>query len=102
MPANTRPAPIASLSSTTAQVSTGVWSRVTLGDRLGRRTAVTLWVAATIASGLYLGWSFIVAAGFASVVLGFLPCAAMCAVGLCAGFGGRKCSSGKNPDGSQR
>ena len=42
------------------------------------------------AAGLFFGWNWIVAAGFASIVLGVLPCLAMCALGVCASRMGRK------------
>ena len=69
-----------------------LWQILSLGDRLGRRTAVGVWLAAAIGLGLFLGWSWVVAAGLSSIVLGLLPCAAMCALGLCGGSSGRKCS----------
>ncbi len=69
-----------------------LWQMLTLDDRLGRRTAVVAWLAAAIGLGLYTGWGWIVAAGLSSLVLAVLPCAAMCALGLCGGFSGRKCS----------
>ncbi len=102
MTANIHPTPIDDSANAAARTTPGAWHFLTLGGRLGRRAAVVLWVAATIGLGLYLGWSFIVAAGLASLVLGFLPCAAMCALGLCSGSRAEKCSSGKNIDGSRR
>lgn len=74
-----------------APFASRVWQILTLGDRLGRRIAVVIWLTAAIASGLFLGWGWLVAAGLSSIVLGLLPCAAMCALGLCAGSG-KKCS----------
>ncbi len=68
------------------------WQILTLGGRLGQRAAVVIWLAAAIASGLFLGWGWLVAAGLSSLVLGLLPCAAMCALGLCAGSSGKKYS----------
>jgi hypothetical protein len=68
------------------------WRVLTLGERLGRRSAIVLWLAALVAVGLLAGWPWIAAAGLASGVLAFLPCAAMCALGLCAGDKGKKCS----------
>src|SRR6266567_4463455 len=65
---------------------------LTLGDRLGRRTAVVIWIAAAIGLGLLAGWGWIVAAGLSSTVLALLPCAAICALGRCAGSSGKKCS----------
>ena len=99
---DTRRTPIEESRSAAAPLAPRVWSFLTLGERLGRRAAVVMWLAAAIGLALFLGWGFIVAAGLASIVLGFLPCAAMCALGLCAGSGGKKCSSGKNVDGSAR
>lgn len=69
-----------------------LWRILRLGDRLGWRTAVVVWLAVAIGSGLFLGWSWVVAAGLSSIVLGLLPCAAMCALGLCGGSSGKKCS----------
>lgn len=43
-----------------------------------------LGVAATVvAAGLVFNWNWLVAAGLAPLVLMILPCAAMCALGLC-------------------
>ena len=46
--------------------------------------------ALTIGSGLALNWGSLVAVGAAPLILGILPCAAMCAVGLCMPMGGPK------------
>lgn len=99
---DTRSAPIDGYPSAAAPISPRIWHVLTLGDRLGRRTAVVLSLAAAIGLGLFLGWSYVVAAGLASLVLGVLPCAAMCALGLCASAGGKKCSHDKNIDGGPR
>jgi hypothetical protein len=40
-----------------------------------------------IAGGLALTWSWLVAASLAPVVLALLPCAAVCALGLCMNHG---------------
>ena len=77
---------------TSTPFASRVWQILTLGERLGRRAAVVVWLAAAIASGLFLGWGWLVAAGLSSIVLGLLPCAAMCALGLCAGSSGKNCS----------
>lgn len=68
------------------------WQILSLGDRLGLRTVIVLWLAVAIGSGLFLGWSWVAAAGLSSIVLAILPCAAMCALGLCGGSSGKKCS----------
>ena len=49
-------------------------------------------IAATvIGGGLALNWGGLVAIGAAPLILGILPCAAMCALGLCMPMGrGRK------------
>lgn len=45
----------------------------------------------TLALAAGLNWSWLVAAGIAPILLGILPCAAMCALGLCMpGMMGRK------------
>ena len=56
----------------------------TFGERFDRRT-VTIAVA-LVGTGLatYLGWDWLAAAGLTSLIIGLLPCAAMCGLGLCA------------------
>jgi hypothetical protein len=39
---------------------------------------------------LFFGWNWLVAAGLASIVVGILPCLAMCALGLCMNRMGKK------------
>jgi|SRR5882724_12543096 len=48
----------------------------------GRRGLIAL-AAAALILGTILGWSWLVAVGVAPLLLGLLPCAAMCALGLC-------------------
>ncbi len=46
-----------------------------------------VWVfagGAAALAGLLLNWNWLTAAGLAPIILGILPCAAMCALGLCA------------------
>ncbi len=38
---------------------------------------------AIIGAGLALGWNWVVATGFAPLLLAVAPCAAMCALGVC-------------------
>ena len=54
----------------------------------GWRGLAVLGVAG-VAAGLWLGWSSLVAAGLAPLLLGVLPCIAMCALGLCMRRGGQ-------------
>ncbi|GGG52463.1 hypothetical protein GCM10010964_44520 [Caldovatus sediminis] len=49
-----------------------------------------LGAAGALAAG---GWSWLVAAGVAPVLLGALPCLAMCALGLCMGRMGSGCAA---------
>ena len=55
-------------------------------------------IMAILALGMYLNWGWFVALGLAPLVLGVLPCAAMCALGLCMGHGGKSSCSTKNQD----
>jgi hypothetical protein len=48
----------------------------------GRRRLVALAVLVA-AAGIASGWSWLVAVGVAPILLSLLPCAAMCALGLC-------------------
>ena len=72
---------------------------ITLGGRLSRRTLLIATAATGMAAGLFLGWNSLVAAGLAPIILALLPCAAMCALGLCASRLGQKnaCSSAEEP-----
>ncbi|MEP7058965.1 MAG: hypothetical protein ABI809_14465 [Caldimonas sp.] len=48
-----------------------------------------------VGTALYFGWDRLAAAGVASLIVGFLPCAVMCGLGLCASrFIGRGGASG--------
>jgi hypothetical protein len=58
--------------------------------RPSRRAAIVTLAVAGAAAGLFFGWGWVVAAGLSSVVLGLLPCAAMCAAGLCMNRLGQK------------
>jgi hypothetical protein len=63
----------------------------------GRNGVIVLLVLA-IVSGAALSWSWLVAVGIAPLLLAFAPCAAMCALGLCANkMAGRSCSTETNP-----
>lgn len=42
------------------------------------------------AGALFFGWNWLVAAGFGSLIVGVLPCLAMCALGICASRMGKK------------
>lgn len=50
--------------------------------RLGKRGLIVLG-SAVIVGGLALNWSWLVAIGLAPLLLTILPCAVMCALGVC-------------------
>jgi hypothetical protein len=59
----------------------------------GRRAIVVL-AATMIIAGLALSWNWLTAVGLAPLLIGVLPCVAMCALGLCMSrMTGRSCSS---------
>src|SRR5260370_32949770 len=60
--------------------------------RAAAGTGRGLLAIATVAvvAGLWLNWGWLVAVGVAPLILAFLPCAAMCALGLCMMQMGRK------------
>jgi len=58
----------------------------------GKRGLIVLAVGAVVA-GAALNWSWLVAVGVAPILLAALPCAAMCALGLCMNKGGDKSCS---------
>ena len=67
----------------------------------GKRGLVVLVIGIAIA-GAALNWSWLVAVGIAPILLAALPCAAMCALGLCMNkAGGKSCSSGTEDPGDK-
>jgi len=50
---------------------------------LGGRIGLIAIAAAAFGLGAYYNWAWLVAAGIAPILLSALPCAAMCALGLC-------------------
>jgi hypothetical protein len=58
---------------------------------LWRKPIVWIGLAALIAAGLVSNWSWLVAAGALPILIGVLPCLAMCALHLCS-MGKRKSS----------
>lgn len=60
----------------------------------GRRQALTGLAVAAVSGGAALNWGWLVAAGMAPLILAVLPCAAMCALGLCAMRGERRVCRG--------
>jgi hypothetical protein len=75
-----------------------------LRDMLGRLRRYlggrhSLWLAAglAVAAGLALNWSWLVAVGVAPFIVSILPCAAMCALGLCAFKGADSASPPDRP-----
>ena len=50
---------------------------------LGSRRVLLALAATAIGAGLAFNWNWLVAAGIAPLLLGVLPCVAMCALGLC-------------------
>ncbi len=60
----------------------------------GRRGLIVLAIGIAVA-GMAMNWGWLVAVGIAPILLVVLPCAAMCALGLCMNkAGGKSCSSG--------
>ncbi len=60
---------------------------------VGGRGGLLFIALAVAGGGLWLGWPTLVAAGIAPLVLGVLPCVAMCALGLCMKGAGRSCDA---------
>ena len=50
---------------------------------LGSRRGVMVLAGIAIVGGLTFNWSWLVAAGIAPILISVLPCAAMCAIGVC-------------------
>jgi hypothetical protein len=63
---------------------------------LTRRRALWILGFGAVATGLALSWGWLAAIGIAPILVAVLPCAAMCALGLCMNkMGGRSCSQEK-------
>lgn len=58
--------------------------------RAGRWRSWLIGGAVIVPIALYGGWDWLVATGAAAVLIGILPCVAMCALGLCMGRGKSK------------
>ena len=54
------------------------------------RNVVIGGIVLAVAGGLFFGWKWLAAAGVASLLVGILPCLAMCALGLCMNRMGKK------------
>jgi hypothetical protein len=50
---------------------------------IGTKKARLFLILGIVATGMFFNWGWFVAAGIAPLILGVLPCAAMCALGLC-------------------
>lgn len=50
---------------------------------LSNRTGMIATAAVVVGAGVWFNWGWLVAAGLAPIILLLLPCAAMCALGLC-------------------
>lgn len=60
---------------------------------LGGRRGLLIVATVVVAGGLAINWSWLVAAGIAPLLIGVLPCVAMCALGLCIHkIGGPSCT----------
>jgi hypothetical protein len=61
---------------------------------LSSRRGIIVLATVAVVAGLTFNWSWLVAAGVAPILLSLLPCAVMCALGLCmTRMGGRSCSA---------
>jgi hypothetical protein len=69
---------------------------------LGSRRFWLVLVAAAVVAGAALNWSWLVAVGVAPLLLTLLPCAAMCALHLCASKGAGSSCTGEHQGASGR
>lgn len=58
-----------------------------------RQVLIGLGLGAVVLGAL-LNWNWLVAVGAAPIILALLPCAAMCAIGVCAMRGGKQACHG--------
>lgn len=65
---------------------------------LGSRLGLLILAGLAVVGGLALNWGWLTAIGIAPILVSLLPCAAMCALGLCMNrAGGKSCSTGTSP-----
>ena len=57
----------------------------TFAHGVDRRVVFIALGVAGIGVALYLGWSWLAAAGMTTFIIALLPCTVMCGLGLCAG-----------------
>ena len=69
--------------------TTGLWNAV----RARPRTELAAVALIIVTIGVAMNWSALVAAGIAPLLISALPCAVMCALGLCMSRMGRNSSS---------
>ena len=68
------------------RATTTVWNVI----RVGPRTVLVAVALAAVTVGIAMNWSALVAAGIAPLLISALPCAVMCALGLCMSRMGRR------------
>ncbi len=65
---------------------------------LGRGPVLLLIGSAAILAGGFYSWDWLVALGVAPLLVGVLPCVAMCALGLCMNRAGGQTCDVRSPD----
>ena len=77
--------------------STQIDSPTFLPAWIGNRKAWIIGGLTLVGIGMALKWDWLTAVGAAPVLLGLLPCVAMCALGLCMrGGSGQSCHNNQN------
>lgn len=74
------------MAETTASSRAGVFSGTSAAGRyraILRGPGLLIGGGAVLVTGVALNWGWLTAIGIAPVLIGLLPCAAMCALGLC-------------------
>lgn len=71
-----------------------------LRARAGSRLGLLAIAGLAIVAGLAFNWSWLVAAGVAPLIVGVLPCVAMCALGFCMMGMGDRSAKQPSPDGA--
>ncbi len=91
------------MAQTSSPQSTGsLWRdwRQAISYWLGGRFGMLVFAAVVVGAGLWFNWGWLVSLGLAPLVLAVLPCAAMCALGLCMRHG--SVDSAQKRDGTDR
>ncbi|MCB1713801.1 MAG: hypothetical protein KDK05_01570 [Candidatus Competibacteraceae bacterium] len=90
--------PSSGQSPATQETTLGADIRYAARYYLGNRRSLIISILALAAMGAWLNWQWLVTVGLAPLLISLLPCAVMCALGICMHRGGNNHCAAKAPD----